>query len=740
MIELARISGLEIAITADTSGVTAGLHDITTESVKVSKNLKTVESLLKLDPTNTTLLAERQRLLAGAIGTTREKLNRLQAAQEDVTRAFERGDISEEQYLAFQSELVRTESRLRDLESQAEDTTDGMNELGEGSDDASDSMNDANEKAGKLGETLKNGLKIGATVAAAAVAAVAAAAFKLAKDVVEKFGELEQNLGGSEAVFGEYAARIQKTGEDAYKNLGVSQSEYLANANKMGALLQGSGFDVEQSLTMTEKSMQRAADMASVMGIDTKDALEAVAGAAKGNFTMMDNLGVAINDTTLQLYAQEKGLGKLETTQDKVSAAMQLFLEKTEQYDGNFAREATETISGSFGLLGASWESLIAGLGNGEADIEKLTANVADALNSVIKNITPVIQNIIKALPSVFKVLIDAVKSLIPQILPVVIDLFNQVLNALIDLIPTLIPFAVDALMMIVNTLIDNAPLLIESAMMLIVQLQNGLADAMPTLIPKIVEIVLLIMDTLVNNADLLLDSSVNLVMAVAEGIIRSLPIIATKGWEIVKKLYSTIVERATETIEAGAELVSKISDGIKSWFSKITENGREIVGKLGDGIKSMASQAVTWGKDMIQGIIDGIKSKIGAVKDAVGNVAETIKSYLHFSVPDVGPLTDYETWMPDFMKGLASGIEKNKYLVTNAVRDLAGGMTVNPQLVASSSGAGTASGGMITQTIIINLNASINNDMDVRKVAEDMGREIQTITISNDALKGVTG
>ena len=80
----------------------------------------------------------------------------------------------------------------------------------------------------------------------------------------------------------------------------------------------------------------------------------------------------------------------------------------------------------------------------------------------------------------------------------------------------------------------------------------------------------------------------------------------------------------------------------------------------------------------MIQGLINGIKSMIGAVGDAVSGVAEKIRSYLHFSVPDVGPLTDYESWMPDFMKGLASGINANRSLVANAVRSLASDMNMN--------------------------------------------------------------
>lgn len=76
---------------------------------------------------------------------------------------------------------------------------------------------------------------IGTALAAVAAAAVAAA-IKLGKDVVTQFSELEQNLGGAEAVFGEYADSIAASGEKAYKNLGLSQSEYLATANKMGAL------------------------------------------------------------------------------------------------------------------------------------------------------------------------------------------------------------------------------------------------------------------------------------------------------------------------------------------------------------------------------------------------------------------------------------------------------------------------------------------------------------------------
>ena len=210
-------------------------------------------------------------------------------------------------------------------------------------------------------------------------------------------GELEQQLGGVEVVFSEHAESMRKAAATAYKDMGLSESDYLAKANKMGALLKGSGFDTGYASAMSQQVMQRASDVASIMGVDVKDAMEAVTDAAKGNFTMMDNLGVAMNDTTLQAYAQEKGLGKLETTQQKVSAAMQMFLDKTEYAAGNYARE-NDTFSGSLTTAKAQLENMTADLGTqllptatslltmargGLEAISPLVVSLGNGLNSV---------------------------------------------------------------------------------------------------------------------------------------------------------------------------------------------------------------------------------------------------------------------------------------------------------------------------------------------------------------------
>lgn len=93
--------------------------------------------------------------------------------------------------------------------------------------------------------------------------------------------------------------------------------------------------------------------------------------------------------------------------------------------------------------------------------------------------------------------------------------------------------------------------------------------------------------------------------------------------------------------------------------------------------ITSLPSRAFQWGADFINGLGNGIESAFGWVEEKVSNIADTIASYLHFSAPDVGPLKNYETWMPDFMGGLASGINKNKGLVTSAIKGLSSNMNI---------------------------------------------------------------
>lgn len=116
-------------------------------------------------------------------------------------------------------------------------------------------------------------------------------------------------------------------------------------------------------------------------------------------------------------------------------------------------------------------------------------------------------------------------------------------------------------------------------------------------------------------------------------------------------------------------------------------------------------------------GIVNGIKSCISAVGDAVKSVADKIASFLHFSVPDEGPLTEYESWMPDFMQGLAKGIDDSRGLIEKAVSGVASDMVINPNVTIAIS-RGSAGNADIVSGIVSALKDTVG---DINSQAGDI-------------------
>ena len=169
--------------------------------------------------------------------------------------------------------------------------------------------------------------------------------------------------------------------------------------------------------------------------------------------------------------------------------------------------------------------------------------------------------------------------------------------------------------------------------------------------------------------------------------------------WNGIK---TTVVNIASALREAAVSAFQRMVSGIGSTLSglySVVSNGFSSAIRF---ITGLPGQAFQWGKDFIQGLINGISSMIQSVINTVSGLADRIRSFLHFSAPDEGPLADYETWMPDFMKGLAGGIEKNRNLVEKAVRDVASDMVISPKVNGAEYGYadGALSGGNMSDLI----------------------------------------
>ena len=165
-----RIQGITVEIGGDTTRLTTALKGVNSEIRNTQSQLKDVEKLLKLDPHNSELLAQKQRFLTDAIGETKEKLEALKSAQQQVQQQFEHGDITKDQYDALQREIIETEQNLKDLEKQAEDTNTSLS-----------GFSQAAEKVGKFGDAATSAGKKLLPVTAGITAAGGASA-KMAMD------------------------------------------------------------------------------------------------------------------------------------------------------------------------------------------------------------------------------------------------------------------------------------------------------------------------------------------------------------------------------------------------------------------------------------------------------------------------------------------------------------------------------------------------------------------------------
>jgi TP901 family phage tail tape measure protein len=206
------VKGINVIISGETTGLSKALADVNKQSKNITSELKQVEKALKLDPKNTTLLAQKQKLLSDAIATTGEKLKRLKDAQKEVNEQFKAGKISEEQYRAFQRETIKTEGELKKLESQLKETGQAANKFSANMQNASEKLKNAGEKMKTLGTNMTTRV----TVPLIAAGAAAVVAFN---EVDDGMDTIIKKTGAT----GEAAKKLEKV----YKDVGSSVPDQL---------------------------------------------------------------------------------------------------------------------------------------------------------------------------------------------------------------------------------------------------------------------------------------------------------------------------------------------------------------------------------------------------------------------------------------------------------------------------------------------------------------------------------
>lgn len=218
------IRGLTVEIGGDTTKLGEALKNVESKSKGLSGELNAINRLLKLDPTNTELLAQKQQVLSEAISATREKLAALKEAENQVQEQFARGEISAEHYRKFQREITATEAKLKEYEDSAKETDEALKNLAKGTKTAEQRTQELAERSGvaakdldklkeKADDVADKGLKVVTAAAAAAVAALTAAA--------EATREYRTNMAKLNVAFTDNGHSAQEAADAYHELVGV---------------------------------------------------------------------------------------------------------------------------------------------------------------------------------------------------------------------------------------------------------------------------------------------------------------------------------------------------------------------------------------------------------------------------------------------------------------------------------------------------------------------------------------
>lgn len=177
-------------------------------------------------------------------------------------------------------------------------------------------------------------------------------------------------------------------------------------------------------------------------------------------------------------------------------------------------------------------------------------------------------------------------------------------------------------------------------------------------------------------------------------------------------------LDNHTDTVNKSESAVNDLKDTYKD---------------AGTEIDKTAGKSSSWGSDLVQNLINGIRGKLGELRTWAGHIAQTIKSHIHFSKPDEGPLSDFDTYMPDMMQGLADGIKNNMGQITNMMQQLTGNMSNMLKnidwsklgsAITSALVGGVKSGFNTMYSIIKDLTGNMSkmiSSLDMKKIGNDL-------------------
>ena len=316
-------------------------------------------------------------------------------------------------------------------------------------------------------------------------------------------------------------------------------------------------------------------------------------------------------------------------------------------------------------------------------------------IQTIFTTVLGAIQLIVSTAFTAIQTVIQTVFSVIQSIATTAWEAIKLIFSTVLGIIQTLVTTYFTIMQTIIQTAMTVIQTVITTGWNLIKTVVTTILNAIKTVITTIWTAIKTIVQAVLTAIKGIITGNFNAVKSSIQTIMNAIRTVITTIWNTIKSTVTSVLNAIRNAVSS---VFNNIISAVRSAMGNVLNAVRNGFSNVKGFITGLAGQAYNWGRDMIMGIVRGIQSCISAVSNAVCNVANTIRRVLHFSVPDEGPLTDYEIWMPDFMKGLADGIEKSKGMVSKAMDGVASDLVLNPSVNAASfagSGAGDGSGQM---------------------------------------------
>ena len=505
----------------------------------------------------------------------------------------------------------------------------------------------------------------------------------LGKSALDSVGQLEQNVGGVETLFGDAADAVIASADRAYQTAGMSANDYMSTVTSFSAsLLQSLGGNTEEAAKVADMAIIDMADNANKMGTSMDMIQNAYQGFAKQNYTMLDNLKLGYGGTKTEmerLLADAEKLTGVKYDINNLNDVYQAIHAVQEEMGitGTTAKEAASTLEGSMASAKAAWDNFM----NGSGDADQLADAFATAADNIVKNLAEIIPRFAETLPALGGAIIAQIPGLVAAIVPAVLSAGQSVLKQLQDAVLDF-DFAgtADKVVQMITGFIEGDGLgsLLDTLVTIFTGIVNGISSMLPSLLPALIELISYVVTSLLDQLPAILDCALELILGLAQGILAALPVLIEALPEVISSIVEFLISAIPQIIDAGIELLMALVDALPVIIDALVDALPQIIKATVTALIAAAPQIAKAGIKLLGALIEAIPVIVVELAEAVPDIVAAIIDVLAELPGLIGEVfaeivTDLVEWGQQMLSNASMAMSNMLSKVSGIIQELPG-------------------------------------------------------------------